>query len=95
MKKILILQTRPGIGDLCIFLSAMHEIAKKNPEKIFIEVPGADGNCSCNKCPYMALNTMEKIYLALKNSDPIIHLDANLRFAAEKPLKLMLKMSGN
>ena len=32
MKKILILQTRPGIGDLCIFLSAMHEIAKKNPE---------------------------------------------------------------
>ena len=33
MKKILILQTRPGIGDLCIFLSAIHEIAKKNPEK--------------------------------------------------------------
>ena len=30
MSNILIIQTRPGIGDLCIFLSSMHEISKKN-----------------------------------------------------------------
>ena len=66
---------------------------KNNPDKIFIEVPGADGNCSCNRCPYMALNTMEKIYLALKNSKPEIYLDSDLRKNAKKPLLRMLKMS--
>ena len=68
---------------------------KNEPGKLFIEAPGADGNCSCNRCPYMALNTMEKIYLALKNSKPLIHLNANLICAAEKPLKRMLELSGN
>ena len=68
---------------------------KNEPGKLFIEVPGADGNCSCNRCPYMALNTMEKIYLALKNSEPLINLNSNLRSAAKKPLELMLKMSSN
>ena len=75
--------------------NVIHQMRKNNPEKIFIEVPGADGNCSCNRCPYMALNTMEKIYLALKKSQPLIHLNANLISAAEKPLKRMLEMSGN
>ena len=75
--------------------NVIHQMRKNNPEKIFIEVPGADGNCSCNRCPYMALNTMEKIYLALKNSKPLIHLNANLICAAEKPLKRMLELSGN
>ena len=75
--------------------NVIHQMRKKNPEKIFIEAPGADGNCSCNRCPYMALNTMEKIYLALKNSEPLINLNSNLRSAAKKPLELMLKMSSN
>ena len=68
---------------------------KKNPEKIFIEVPGADGNCSCNRCPYMALNTMEKIYLNLKDSKPGIHLSDTLISEAKKPLKRMLNMTNN
>ena len=75
--------------------NVIHQMRKKNPEKIFIEVPGADGNCSCNRCPYMALNTMEKIYLALKNSDPIINLNKNLINNAKKPLKRMLKMTNS
>ena len=75
--------------------NVIHQMRKKNPEKTFIEAPGADGNCSCNRCPYMALNTMEKIYLALKNSEPLINLNSNLRSAAKKPLELMLKMSSN
>ena len=68
---------------------------KNNPEKLFIEVPGADGNCYCNRCPYMALNTMEKIYLALKNSTPEISLNKKLMNDAKKPLKRMLKMTNN
>ena len=58
-------------------------------------MPGADGNCSCNRCPYMALNTMEKIYLALKNSNPVINLNEILINNAKKPLKRMLKMTNN
>jgi len=75
--------------------NVMHQMKKRNPDKIFIEVPGADGNCSCNRCPYMALNTMEKIYLALKNSKPGIHLSKTLMIKAKKPLKRMLKMTNN
>ena len=83
-KKEFIIGTEPNV---------MHQMKKNNPDKIFIEVPGADGNCSCNRCPYMALNTMEKIYLALKNSKPEIYLDSDLRKNAKKPLLRMLKMS--
>ena len=85
-KKEFIIGTEPNV---------MHQMRKKNPEKIFIEVPGADGNCSCNRCPYMALNTMEKIYLALKNSRPDIHLNNTLIIEARKPLERMLKMTNN
>ena len=75
--------------------NVIHQMRKRNPDKIFVETPGADGNCSCNRCPYMALNTMEKIYLALKNSDPVINLKDKLRLNAEKPLRRMLEMSEN
>ena len=85
-KKEFIIGTEPNV---------IHQMRKNNPEKIFIEVPGADGNCSCNRCPYMALNTMEKIYLALKNSKPEIHLSNKLINDAKKPLKRMLDMTNN
>ena len=85
-KKEFIIGTEPNV---------IHQMRKKNPGKIFIEVPGADGNCSCNRCPYMALNTMEKIYLALKNSKPGIHLNSTLIDEAKKPLVRMLKMTNN
>ena len=85
-KKEFIIGTEPNV---------IHQMRKKNPGKIFIEVPGADGNCSCNRCPYMALNTMEKIYLALKNSKPGIHLSSTLIDEAKKPLVRMLKMTNN
>jgi quinolinate synthase len=40
----------------------IHQMEKAVPHKTFIGAPGADGNCNCNICPYMALNTMEKLY---------------------------------
>ena len=36
--------------------------------------PGGDGNCNCNMCPYMALNTLEKLYVALRDLQPRIEL---------------------
>src|SRR6478735_5553355 len=48
----------------------IHQMEKALPDKTFIGAPGADGNCNCNICPYMALNTMEKLYVALRDLEP-------------------------
>ena len=45
----------------------IHQMEKAAPHKTFIGVPGGDGNCNCNMCPYMALNTLEKLYVALRD----------------------------
>ena len=45
----------------------IHQMELAMPDKTFIGAPGADGNCNCNICPYMALNTMEKLYVALRD----------------------------
>jgi quinolinate synthase len=73
----------------------MHQMEKAAPHKIFIGAPGADGNCNCNMCPYMALNTMEKLYVALRDLEPRVELEEGLRLAARKPLERMLEMAGN
>ncbi len=80
----LIIATEPGI---------IHQMEKDAPHKTFIGAPGADGNCSCNTCPYMALNTMEKLYLCLRDLGPEVNLDEEIRVKAEKPLRKMLEMS--
>ncbi|HKT15795.1 MAG TPA: quinolinate synthase NadA, partial [Allosphingosinicella sp.] len=64
------------------------------PHKLFIGAPGADGNCNCNMCPYMALNTLEKLYVSLRDLAPRIEMDEALRRAAQKPLDRMLEMAG-
>lgn len=71
----------------------IHQMEKASPEKTFIGAPGADGNCSCNTCPFMALNTMEKLYLCLRDEGPEIELDEETRVRAEKPLRKMLDLS--
>ena len=71
----------------------IHQMQKSLPEKNFIGAPGADGNCNCNICPYMALNTMEKLYLALRDLTPRIEIEESLRIAAKKPLDRMLDMA--
>ena len=75
--------TEPGI---------IHQMKKKEPNKIFIEVPDIDG-CKCNECPYMKLNTLEKILDCLKNNSPSIELDREIIKKAYKPIKKMLDMS--
>jgi quinolinate synthase len=66
---------------------------KAAPEKTFIPAPIEDESCSCNQCPYMKLNTIEKIYLCMKNKYPEIKIDEELRLKALKPIERMLEMS--
>ncbi len=71
----------------------IHQMQKASPEKTFIGAPGADGNCDCARCPFMAKNTLEKIYLALRDLTPAIEMPEELRQKALKPLQRMLEMS--
>jgi quinolinate synthase len=79
----LIVATEPGI---------IHQMEKEAPEKTFIPAPSTS-NCACNECPYMRLNTLEKLYLAMKNKKPEITLPESIRKAALKPIQRMLEMS--
>ncbi len=72
----------------------IHQMEKALPEKTFIGAPGADGNCNCNICPYMALNTMEKLYVALRDLSPRIEIEEGLRVQAKKSLDRMMEMAG-
>ncbi|MFY8074955.1 MAG: quinolinate synthase NadA [Sphingorhabdus lacus] len=71
----------------------IHQMEKAEPSKKFIGAPGADGNCACNICPYMALNTLEKLYFALRDLQPQIELDEEIRLAAKRSLDRMLEMA--
>jgi quinolinate synthase len=70
----------------------LHQMKKACPEKTFIPAPG-DGGCACSECPHMKLNTMEKLYLCMKNRKPEITLDEGLRQRALQPIARMLEMS--
>lgn len=70
----------------------IYQMKKRAPGKIFIAAP-PDANCACNQCPYMKLNTMEKLYLCMKDGKPEITLDEDLRLRALKPIQRMLEMS--
>jgi quinolinate synthase len=71
----------------------IHQMELAMPGKTFIGAPGADGNCNCNICPYMALNTLEKLYLALRDLTPRIEIEEGLRLQAKKSLDAMLAMA--
>ena len=78
-----IVLTEPGI---------LHQMRRRVPHKTFFEVPGIDG-CSCNACPYMRLNTLEKLWHCLATMEPQIVLDETLRQRALLPIEKMLAMS--
>ena len=70
----------------------LHQMGKKVPGKILIPAPPEE-NCSCNECPYMRLNTMEKLYRCMKNKTPEVKMEIQLMKAALKPIEKMLEMS--
>ncbi len=78
-----IIATEPGV---------IHQMKKQNNGKTYIPLPANNG-CSCNECPHMRLNTLEKMVFALENMAPEINLNNNLRLKALKPLERMLALS--
>jgi quinolinate synthase len=70
----------------------LHQMKKDSPNKEFLIVP-ADETCSCNDCAYMKLNTMEKLYLVLKNEQPEIILPDEIMKNAKEPIVRMLDLS--
>ena len=70
----------------------IYQMQKASPSKKFIPAP-PNANCACNECPYMKLNTMEKLYLCMKDGKPEITLDEEIRVRALKPIQKMLEMS--
>ena len=70
----------------------LHQMKKKEPHKELIPAP-PNQNCSCNECPFMKLNTLEKLYLALRDEKPEITLSDELRLKALAPLEKMLAWS--
>lgn len=70
----------------------LHQMRKKAPHKVFIPAP-PNHACACNECPYMKLNTLEKVYVSLRDEKPEIHLPESLRRRALLPLERMLAWS--
>ncbi len=70
----------------------LHQMAKAAPDKELIALP-PDGNCACNECPHMKRNTLEKVYLALRDLEPRIEMPLELRERARVPIDRMLALS--
>ena len=69
----------------------LHRLKREVPEKNLI--PGPTDNCACAECRYMKMNTMEKLYLCLRDLKPEVTLDESMREAAKAPIMKMLELS--
>jgi quinolinate synthase len=70
-----------------------HQIQQKVPEKTLIQAPGMDESCACNRCPYMRLNTLEKLEACLRGLAPQVTVPEDVRLRALRPLERMLELS--
>lgn len=82
-KKSFIVATEPGI---------LHQMQKAAPEKEFIPAP-PEANCACNECPHMKKNTLEKVYLSLRDLAPRLEMNPDLMQKARIPIDRMLQLS--
>jgi len=78
-----IVATEPGI---------IHQMQKARPGANYIPLPGMDDSCACNECPFMRLNTPEKMVRALRDLEPRIEMPEATRLAALKPLERMMAL---
>ena len=82
--------TRPESSFIVVTEAGiLHQMKKAAPEKTFIPAP-PEADCACNECPHMKRNTLEKVYLALRDLEPRIELPDDVRSAALIPLRRML-----
>ena len=70
-----------------------HSIWKQVPDKVLYQAPGMDESCACNRCPYMRLNTLEKLYLCLRDDGPRVTVPEELAKQALRPIERMLELS--
>jgi len=70
----------------------IHQMEKANPDKTFIPAP-PNNSCACNDCPYMKRNTLEKLYLCIKNGYPEVTVPEHIIDQARKPIQRMLDIS--
>lgn len=83
--EIFIVATEAGI---------LHQLSKEVPHKTLIPAPSHEDNtCACSECAFMKVNTLEKLYLCLKNESPEIIITEALRLQALKPIEKMLELS--
>lgn len=71
----------------------LHKMSQAAPDKELIPAPPEDESCACNECPYMRLNTMEKLYLCLRDLSPRVDVPEEIRARALRPIERMLEMS--
>ncbi len=81
--KTFIVATEPGI---------LHQMTKASPDKTFVPAP-PEANCACNECPHMKKNTLEKVYLSLRDVEPRLEMNEALLHAARVPIQRMLDAS--
>jgi quinolinate synthase len=70
-----------------------HSIYQQAPNKVLYQAPGMDESCACNQCPFMRLNTLEKLYDCLKNEGPCVTVSEELAKQALVPIERMLSLS--
>ena len=71
----------------------LFEMRNKCPQKIFLAAPAEDSECQCNECDFMKLNTLKKVYEALRDGKPEVTVDPEIAEKALKPIARMLEMS--
>lgn len=70
-----------------------HQIERQAPQKTLLQAPGMDESCACNRCPFMRLNTLEKLYLCLRDLSPEVTVPEEIRVRALRPIERMLELS--
>ena len=84
----LIIATEDGV-----FHTIEKKLAEAGKKKTLIQAPGMDESCACNRCPFMRLNTLEKLYLCLRDLDPEVTVPEDIRARALAPIERMLELS--
>ena len=85
---VLIIGTEDGV-----FHQIERKLAALGKRKTLLQAPSADESCACNRCPYMRLNTLEKLYLCLRDLEPEVSVPEPIRLRALRPIEKMLELS--
>lgn len=85
---VLIIGTEDGV-----FHQIERKLAALGRKKVLLQAPGTDESCACNRCPFMRLNTLEKLYLCLRDLEPEVTVPEEIRLRALQPIELMLRLS--